>query len=168
MQVWEISLVIVVFSSVYGWQLGCKSCQKDTNEFYQTIVQSKSLESIHNPSTLFFQWSHIFMHVTSHFRRKVLSDSRPHVTHWISTSSPLSTFLTRKRSSSTFISVWTLLFTFINISSDTIHMQLWFSYRGKRFIAILRLPRLTKVLRFLRQVLKKHSLDNLKSNQRIG
>lgn len=80
MQVWEISWVVVVGSSVYGWQLGCKSCQKDTNEFYQTIIQSKSLESIHNPSTLFFQWSHIFMHVISHFRRKILLPSRPHVT----------------------------------------------------------------------------------------
>ena len=43
------------FHIVFGWQLRCKRCQKDTNEFHQAIVQSKSLESIHNPGTLFFQ-----------------------------------------------------------------------------------------------------------------
>ena len=46
---------MLVFFPVYGWQLSRKSCQKDTNEFYPPIVQSKSLESIHNPGTLFFQ-----------------------------------------------------------------------------------------------------------------
>ena len=45
-------LALAVFFPVYGWQLGCKSCQKDTNEFHQPIVQSKSWESIHNPATL--------------------------------------------------------------------------------------------------------------------